>query len=38
MLRPPIERLRLQLTAWYVGTFCIILALLGAGPELRSRY
>lgn len=30
-MRPPIERLRLQLTAWYVGTFCIILALLGAG-------
>jgi signal transduction histidine kinase len=28
---PPIERLRRQLTAWYVVTFCIILALLGGG-------
>jgi signal transduction histidine kinase len=31
MSRPPIERLRLNLTAWYVGTFCIILLVLGAG-------
>ena len=30
-MRPPVERLRLQLTAWYVVTFCIILALLGVG-------
>lgn len=29
--RATAERLRLQLTAWYVGTFCIILALLGGG-------
>jgi signal transduction histidine kinase len=26
-----VQRLRLQLTAWYVVTFCIILALLGGG-------
>jgi len=31
MNRRPVDRIRLQLTAWYVGTFCIILALLGAG-------
>ncbi len=30
-MRPPVERLRLQLTVWYVVTFCIILALLGVG-------
>lgn len=28
---PPVERLRRRLTAWYVVTFCIILALLGGG-------
>ena len=28
---PPIERLRRQLTTWYVVTFCIILTLLGGG-------
>ena len=31
MPRGPVERIRLQLTAWYVVTFCIILALLGGG-------
>jgi signal transduction histidine kinase len=31
MSRGPVERIRLQLTAWYVVTFCIILALLGGG-------
>lgn len=31
MNRRPVDRIRLQLTAWYVVTFCIILALLGGG-------
>ena len=31
MHRRPVDRVRLQLTAWYVVTFCIILALLGGG-------
>ncbi len=35
--RPTAERLRLQLTAWYVGTFCVILALLGGGLFIIIR-
>jgi signal transduction histidine kinase len=31
MTAPPVERLRRRLTAWYVVTFCIILALLFGG-------
>lgn len=31
MDNPPVERLRRHLTAWYVVTFCVILALLGGG-------
>lgn len=31
MSGPPVERLRRQLTAWYVVIFCIILLLLGGG-------
>jgi signal transduction histidine kinase len=33
----PLARLRLRLTAWYVGTFAAILALLGAGLFLAVR-
>ena len=29
--RRSLDRLRLRLSAWYLGTFCIILALLGGG-------
>ncbi len=34
---PPLARLRLQLTAWYVGTFGLILLLLGGGLFLVVR-
>ncbi len=33
----PLARLRLRLTAWYVATFCAILALLGAGLFVAIR-
>lgn len=35
--RSPVERLRLQLTAWYLATFCIILVLIGAGLFIVIR-
>ena len=35
---PPLARLRLQLTAWYVGVFTLVLALLGAGLFLTIRH
>jgi signal transduction histidine kinase len=35
--RQPLARLRLRLTAWYVATFCAILALLGAGLFIAIR-
>jgi signal transduction histidine kinase len=34
---PPLARLRLRLTAWYVATFCAILVLLGGGLFLTIR-
>lgn len=37
MTRHPLDRLRLRLTAWYVATFCVILALLGAGLFVSIR-
>jgi signal transduction histidine kinase len=33
----PLARLRLRLTAWYVATFCAILALLGVGLFIAIR-
>lgn len=35
--RRSLDRLRLRLSAWYLGTFCIILALLGGGLFLVIR-
>ncbi|HEX4627418.1 MAG TPA: HAMP domain-containing sensor histidine kinase [Gemmatimonadales bacterium] len=34
----PLDRLRLQLTLWYVGIFVSILALLGGGVFLAARH
>src|SRR3989449_9485803 len=34
----PLARLRLQLTAWYVGVFTLVLALLGTGLFLTIRH
>jgi signal transduction histidine kinase len=33
----PLAVLRLRLTAWYAGTFCLILAMLGGGLYLTMR-
>lgn len=38
MTLPPLARLRLRLTAWYVATFCAILILLGGGLFLTIRH
>jgi signal transduction histidine kinase len=37
MIRPPVEKLRFQLTLWYVATLCLILILLGGGVFLVVR-
>src|SRR5258708_24616414 len=33
----PLAVLRLRLTSWYAGTFCLILAMLGGGLSLTMR-
>ena len=37
-MRPPLARLRLQLTAWYAGVLTLVLVLLGAGLFLTIRH